>query len=122
MVKSLKIIGFGMAVWAFCAALWSGLAHAESGNEVDVNLSVNAAIAISAPSNLAFEIDASPFGTFSEQEIDVHVSTNNTSGYTLTMSSTTEQVNLVNQADGAQVISSLSADPAGGVLARPIFL
>lgn len=77
--------------------------------QADVSLNVQPVISISATDEIVFNFAPTPDATFKSQNIEVNVSTNNATGYTLYMSANSAETALVNTSISSQKISTISA-------------
>ena len=87
---------------------------AEAGN-VTLNASIDPVFSMytnASDDTLPISVTPSPSGTFASNNIVVTVSTNNPTGYTLTMNSITNDTDLVNTIDSSAVIPSTAANIA----------
>lgn len=89
-------------------AAFTGFVRAEVA-QTDVSLSIQPVISISTTEDLVFNFAPTNDPIFSAQNIEISVETNNATGYTLYMSSKTEETALVNTSVSSRKITSTAA-------------
>lgn len=101
MKKSL-FLSSGAAVFLSVAALASTGVYAEGANS-EVNLTINPVLSINATESLDLEVVPTAAGVFTSGDIAVDVVTNDASGYSLYLSSSSEETALVNGTASANI-------------------
>ena len=91
----------------------SSLAHADN---VVVNAEIQSVLAITAPSNLDLNIMPSSTGALTSGEVEVNVTSNNATGYTLSMSASTDNTALTNTETSDTINSTTNASESPNTL------
>ena len=106
--KKLGVLFCGLvSVFAFTFTfMLSSLAHADN---VVVNAEIQSVLAITAPSKLDLNIMPSSTGTLTSGEVEVNVTSNNATGYALSMSANTDNTALTNTETSDTINSTTNA-------------
>lgn len=107
MKKSL-FLSSGAAVFLSVAALASTGVYAEGANS-EVNLIINPVLSINATESLDLEVVPTAAGKFTSGEIVANVITNDAAGYSLYLSSSTEETSLKHSSANASIATVASA-------------
>ena len=91
----------------------SSLAHADN---VVVNAEIQSVLAITAPSKLDLNIIPNSTGTLTSGEVEVNVTSNNATGYTLSMSASTDNTALTNTETSDTINSTTNASESPNTL------
>jgi len=110
-LASLFLFCFAIAFVSGSMFLSVGDSSAESSEYVDITVNVHSVIAITTNAvndELLLDIMPTPGGTLAKNDLVVTVSTNNSTGYALSMNSLTTNTSLVHEADSGTAIPSVA--------------